>query len=93
MDNVTTQQTRRRCGITKQTKSVDLCMLILAAFVLLLLRVLRFTLSAMRKAAQWAVTKHNFTPGDEDPVILTGAQYLCFALVCVVTAIVLSIQF
>jgi hypothetical protein len=80
--------------ITKQTKSVDLCMLILAAFVLLLLRVLRFTLSAMRKAAQWAVTKHNFTPGDdEDPVTLTGAQYLCFALLGIVVVFVLSLKF
>lgn len=80
--------------ITKQTKNVDLCMLILAAFVLLLLRVLRFTLSAMRKAAQWAVTKHNFTPGDdEDPVTLTGAQYLCFALLGIVVVFVLSLKF
>lgn len=80
--------------ITKQTKSVDLCMLILAAFVLLLLRVLRFTLSGMRKAAQWAVTKHNFTPGDdEDPVTLTGAQYLCFALLGIVVVFVLSLKF
>ena len=80
--------------ITKQTKSVDLCMLILAAFVLLLLRVLRFTLSAMRKAAKWAVTKHNFTPGDdEDPVTLTGAQYLCFALLSLAIVFVLSIKF
>lgn len=80
--------------ITKQTKIVDLCMLILAAFVLLLLRVLRFTLSAMRKAAQWAVTKHNFTPGDdEDPVTLTGAQYLCFALLGIVVVFVLSLKF
>lgn len=80
--------------ITKQTKSVNFCMLILAAFVILLLRVLRFTLSAMRKAAQWAVTKHNFTPGDdEDPVTLTGAQYLCFALLSLAIVFVLSIKF
>ena len=78
----------------KQVSTFSLCCIILSALAILLQRSVRFMLLALRAVWRWIVTKHNFTPGDdEDPVILTGAQYLVFALVCSVVVFVLSIQF
>ncbi len=80
--------------LSNQVSTFALCCIIYSALVILLSRAVRFTLSVLLAVWQWAITKHNFTPGDdEDPVIMTGAQYLCFAMVCVVTAIVLSVKF
>ena len=77
----------------KQVSTFALCCIILSAIAILSRRAVRFMLSALRAVWRWSVTKHNFTPGDEDPVVLTGAQYLVFALVCSVVVVVLSIKF
>lgn len=80
--------------LAKQVSTFALCCIILSALVILLSRAVLFTLSVLRAVWRWIVTKHNFTPGDdEDPVTLTGAQYLCFALLCFVIVFVLSIKF
>lgn len=80
-------------NLTKQVSTFSICFIILSALAILLQRSVRFTLSVLRAVWRWIVTKHNFTPGDEDPVILTGAQYLGFAMLCFVVVFVLSIQF
>lgn len=77
----------------KQVSTFALCCIIFSALAILFGRVVCFTLSLLRAVWRWIVTKHNFTPGDEDPVTLTGAQYLCFALLCFVVVFVLSIKF
>lgn len=80
--------------IAKQVSTFALCCIIFSALAILLGRAVRFTLSLIRAVWRWIVTKHNFTPGDdEDPVTLTGAQYLCFALLCFVVEFLLSIKF
>lgn len=44
------------------------------------------------KAARvWLQSRHDFSDDDE-PVTLTGWQYLCFALACVFACLVLSIE-
>ena len=81
-------------NLSKQVSTFALCCIILSALAVLLQRSVRFTLSVLRAVWRWIVTKHNFTPGDdEDPVVLTGAQYLGFALLCFVVVFVLSIKF
>lgn len=78
----------------KQASTFALCCLILSALAILSRRAVRFMLSALRAVWRWTVTKHNFTPGDdEDPVTLTGAQYICFAFAAIVVVFLLSIQF
>lgn len=80
--------------LAKQVSTFALCCIILTALAILARRFVLFTLSVLRAVWQWIVTKHNFTPGDdEDPVTLTGAQYLCFVLLGVVVVFVLSIKF
>lgn len=80
-------------NLTKQVGTVALCCIILTALAILARRFVLFTLSVLRAVWHWIVTKHNFTPGDEDPVTMTGAQYLCFALVGAVIVFILSIKF
>lgn len=81
-------------NLSKQVSTFSLCCIILSALAILLRRAVRFMLSALRAVWRWIVTKHNFTPGDdEDPVVLTGAQYICFAFAVIVFVFVLSIQF
>lgn len=79
--------------LAKQVSTFALCFIIFSALAILFGRAVRFTLSVLRAVWRWIITKHNFTPGDEDPVTLTGAQYLCFALLCFVVVFMLSIKF
>ena len=77
-----------------QVSTFALCCLILSALAILSRRAVRFILLAIRAVWRWTVTKHNFTPGDdEDPVLLTGAQYLGFVLLSVAAVFVISIRF
>ena len=81
-------------NITKQVSTFALCCLIFSALAILSRRAVRFMLLAIRAVWRWTVTKHNFTPGDdEDPVMLTGAQYLGFVLLSVAAVFVISIRF
>lgn len=80
-------------NLTKQVSTLALCCIILSALAILARRAVLFTLSVLRAVWKWIVTQHNFTPGDEDPVTMTGAQYLCFALVGAVIVFILSIKF
>ena len=80
--------------LPKQVSTSALCCIILSALAILSRRAVRFMLSAIRAVWCWLKTKHNFTPGDdEEPVVLTGAQYICFAFAVIVFVFVLSIKF
>lgn len=80
--------------LAKQVSTFALCCIIFSALVILCGRAVRFTLSVLRAVWRWIVTKHNFTPGDdEDSVTLTGAQYLCFALLSLAIVFLFSIKF
>ena len=46
---------------------------------------------AALRVCQWLNTRHNFTD-KEDPVMMTGWQYLGFGVLVVVCALVLSIR-
>lgn len=79
--------------LKNQVGTFALCRLILLALAILFGRAVRFTLLVFLAVWRWIITKHNFTPGDEDPVTLTGAQYIGFVLLCFVVVFVLSIKF
>ena len=46
---------------------------------------------AALRACQWLNTRHNFTD-KEEPVIMTGWQYLGFSVLVIFVSVVLSIQ-
>ena len=46
---------------------------------------------AALRACQWLNTRHNFTD-EEEPVIMTGWQYLGFSILVMFVAMVLSIK-
>ena len=78
----------------KQVSTFALCCLIFSALAILSRRAACAVLSFLRAVWCWLKTKHHFTPGDdEDPVLLTGAQYLGFVLLSVAAVFVVSIQF
>lgn len=80
-------------NLPKQVSTFALCCIILSALAILSRLSVRFMISAIRAVWRWLETKHNFTPGDEDPVLLTGAQYLGFVLLSVAAVFVISIRF
>lgn len=81
-------------NFSSQIGTFTLCCIILSALAILARRAVLFLFSVLRTCVRWMATKHNFTPGDdEDPVTLTGAQYLCFALLSLAIVFVLSIKF
>lgn len=81
-------------NITKQVGTFGLCCVIISALAILSFRAACSVLSFLRAVWRWLKTKHNFTPGDdEDPVMLTGAQYLGFVLLSVAAVFVISIRF
>lgn len=79
--------------ITPRTSTADLCAAFVAVCGLLFRRAYLCTLTAVRTAAKWLKTRHNFTPGDdEDPVYMTGYQYIFFAAAVCLAFLVLSIK-
>ena len=81
-------------NINKQVGTFGLCCVIISALAILSCRAACSVLSLLRAVWRWLKTKHNFTPGDdEDPVLLTGAQYLGFVLLSVAAVFVISIRF
>ena len=80
--------------ISPRTSTADLCGLIFAVCAILLRRAYICTLAALKAAAKWLKTRHNFTPGDDDgePVIMTGYQYIFFGVVACLVFLALSIK-
>ena len=78
----------------KQVSTFAICCIVLSALAILSRRAACSVLSFLCAVWRWLKTKHNFTPGDdEDPVMLTGAQYLGFVLLSVAAVFVISIRF
>lgn len=79
--------------ISPRTSTADLCALLFAVCALLLRRVCCCTLATVRTATKWLKARHNFMPDDDDePVIMTGYQYILFAVVCCLVFMILSIK-
>ena len=79
--------------ISTRTSSADLCGLIYVACAILLRRAYLCTLAAVRTVAKWLKTRHNFTPGDdEEPVYMTGYQYIFFGVIVCLAFMALSIK-
>lgn len=79
--------------ILHRTSTPALCALIFAACSILLRRAYLCTVHGLKVAAKWLISRHNFTPGDEEePVIMTGYQYIIFAAVVCLACVILSIN-
>lgn len=79
--------------ITPRTSTADLCAAFAAVCGLLLRRACLRTLAAVRTAEKWLKTRHSFMQDDdEEPVIMTGYQYILFAVVCCLVFMALSIK-
>lgn len=79
--------------ISPRTSTADLCGLIFAACAILCHRAYLCTLATVRTATKWLKARHNFMPDDdEEPVIMTGYQYILFAVLCCLVFMALSIK-
>lgn len=83
-----------KTDLSPSTSTAELCGFIFAACFLLLRRAYYHILAAVRAAAKWLKTKHNFTPNDDDGdiVIMTGYQYILFAVAVFLMCMILSIK-
>ena len=68
-----------------------LCGLIFAAVSVLIGRAYLCTVRALKAAGTWLKARHNFADRD-DPVIMTGYQYIFFGLVVCLVCMILSLR-
>lgn len=73
-------------------KSLGRCAALCLVYVLqTIAKALDLAQRAALGVCQWLNTRHNFTD-EEDPVIMTGLQYLGFGVVVMFVAMVISIK-
>ena len=78
--------------ILHRTSTPTLLGLIFAACAVLCGRAHLCTVRALKAAGTWLKTPHNFADREE-PVIMTGYQYICFGLVVCAVCLALSIKY
>ena len=73
-------------------RTIGKCITIIAIYALQrMAEGLFFAQRLMLRACQWLNSRHNFTD-KEDPVVMTGWQYIGFAALMIVVSMVLSIR-
>lgn len=85
------QQTAPGIIVTPETRTFALFTALFAVCLILARRAFNRGLYGLEMARIWLNTRHNFTD-DEDPVILTGWQYIGVAVVCCAVCLALSIK-
>lgn len=88
----TTTPTAPQVSATDVARSLGRCAALCLVYVL---QIIAQTLNLAQRAAlgvcQWLNSRHNFTD-QEDPVIMTGWQYLGFGVLVMFVATVISIK-
>lgn len=64
-----------------------------AVTVLLITRMAKNALTALKTACQWLQTKHSFYDQDGDPIKCTGWQFVGYNIIAAVVAILLCIEY
>lgn len=88
----TTKPTAPQVSAADVAKSLGRCASLCLVYVLqAIAKALDLAQRAALSVCQWLNSHHNFTD-DEDPVIMTGWQYLGFGVVVMFMAMVISIK-
>ena len=88
----TTTPTAPQVSAADVARSLGRCAALCLVYVLqTITKALDLAQRATLKACQWLDSRHNFTD-EEDPVIMTGWQYLGFGVVVMFVATVISIK-
>lgn len=88
----TTTPTAPQVSAADVARSLGGCAALCLVYVLqTIAKALDLAQRATLKARQWLDSRHNFTD-EEDPVIMTGWQYLGFGVVVMFVATVISIK-
>lgn len=89
---VTTTPTAPNVSASDVARSFGKCMVLCLMFLLqCMAKAFGFAQRATLGVCQWLNTRHNFAD-DEDPMIMTGWQYLGFGVVVMFVAMVISIK-
>lgn len=88
----TTTPTAPQVSASDVARSLGRCAALCLVYVLqTIAKALDLAQRATLKACQWLDSRHNFTD-EEDPVIMTGWQYLGFGVVVMFVTTVISIK-
>lgn len=92
MKATVTTQTAPQVSAADVAKSLGRCAALCLVYVLqTIAKALDLAQRAALGVCQWLNTRHNFTD-EEDPIIMTGWQYLGFGMVIMFVAMVISIK-
>lgn len=88
----TTTPTAPQVSASDVARSLGRCAVLFLVYVLqIVAKTLDFAQRAALGVCQWLNTRHNFTD-QEDPVIMTGWQYLGFGTLVMFVAMIVSIK-
>lgn len=79
--------------ISRTTGTRALLAVLFAVVVLLVSRMAKNALEALKTARQWLRTQHSFYGEDGDPIQCTGWQFVGYNIIAVVVAILLCIEY
>lgn len=79
--------------ISRTTGTRALLAALFAVVVLLVTRMAKNALEALKTARQWLRTQHNFCGEDGDPIKCTGWQFVGYNIIAVIVAILLCIEY
>lgn len=79
--------------ISRTTGARALLTALFAVIVLLVTRMAKNALTALKTACQWLQTKHNFYGQDGDPIQCTGWQFIGYNIIAAVVALLLCIEY
>lgn len=92
MKAATTTPTAPQVSATDVARSLGHCLTLCLMYILqCVAKALGMAQRAALRACQWLNSRHNFTD-KEEPVIMTGWQYLGFGVLVVAVGLVLSIE-
>lgn len=79
--------------ISRTTGTRALLAVLFAVVVLLVSRMAKNALEALKTARQWLRTQHSFYGEDGDPIKCTGWQFVGYNIIAAVVAILLCIEY
>lgn len=79
--------------ISRTTGTRALLAALFAVVVLLVTRMVKNSLTALKTACQWLRTQHSFYAQDGDPIKCTGWQFVGYNIIAAVVALLLCIEY
>lgn len=79
--------------ISRTTSTRALLTVLFAVVVLLVTRMAKNALTALKTARQWLQLQHSFYGEDGDPILCTGWQFVGYNIIAAVVAILLCIEY